>query len=411
MKLLNYLFTLLISGGVVLLNACSEGDLSSLEEQLVIAKLNIQSIEISPVSATIPINETLQFKAIGNTPQGPIDITTNPDLKWSVSNTALANISASGLVTAFKLPGTIQVSIKLTTLSAITSNISISDAPLISLDAITDKNGATLTQISVCSKLQLKVMGNYDDGIVSFKSDATDKVVWNPAAEFRNSAVKGLLSVIEIGTNSIDVNATDGGQITSPTLTLNILDDLTSIDLNASTTQLTPNSKVQFYAYRNNGIEDISDIVTWQSTDEAVVTVDSKGVVNGLSTGSANINATCNGKPSNIIAVTVIPTNKLERIEINGKPDNEPKLFILTNTEPSVTFTANEYYADGTSKIIPNDAGITWNVRTIDETGVITRDINKDEKFLATKIGITEVYATYNGLEDDVVVRVDSVAP
>lgn len=68
--------------------------------------------------------------------------------------------------------------------------------------------------------------------------------------------------------------------------------EVQAISINTSTASVAVGGKVQLFAMTSPG----SGAVTWTSATEAKATIDSNGVVTGVTTGSSVITATCNGK-------------------------------------------------------------------------------------------------------------------
>jgi hypothetical protein len=153
------------------------------------------------------------------------------------------------------------------------------------------------------------------------------------------------------------------------------------------------NSSQQYSAtglYTDGSSGNITSQVVWNSSNPAVASVSSDGVVTALADGIANITASLQG----IISVSVeLTVNSLISISISDWSGvGAPR--ILTSLPIGSTWNvyATGIYSDGSTADIRNEvAWISSNpeVATIDSGGIITGVSNGDDNITASLYGIT----------------------
>lgn len=204
----------------------------------------LDSIQVSPVNATVILPATQQFTATGvYSDSHTQDLTSTAT--WSSSDPNVATIdSSTGLATAVG-HGTTTIS---ATFNAVTGSTSFTVVALTSI-AISPSN----PNVVFGSKLQLTATGIYSDGNTR---DFTATAAWNSTnmgAATVNAT--GLVTSVHEGTTTIQ--ATQSGVTGSTQLT--VIDDV-SISISPSSTSLTVNSTQQF-TVNVTGASDTS--VTW----------------------------------------------------------------------------------------------------------------------------------------------------
>ncbi|MNK18571.1 Leupeptin-inactivating enzyme 1 precursor [compost metagenome] len=215
-------------------------------------------------TATICAGATTQLTGSG------IPATANP---WTSSNTAVATVSNTGLVTGVS-GGT--VTITYTNSSGCLDN-----------EVVTVNGLPTITGSDVCIGATTQLNG-------SGTANATNPwVSSNPAVATINAT--GLVNGISAGTVTITYTNSNG---CSNTMTLNVLGTPTiSGTLNACVGATTQLSATGIPAATN----------PWTSSNPAVATVSNTGLVTGISAGTATITFTNSGSCQNTALVTINP--------------------------------------------------------------------------------------------------------
>lgn len=169
--------------------------------------------------------------------------------------------------------------------------------------------------------------------------------------------VIGLIASLAVGMASCGSNKT-----TTPTLSSIALTPNPSGNLTVSYSQTFQSTGT----YSDGSTTDITTLVTWDSSDPAVATINSNGSATGVEVGTANITASLDGITSPAITLNVI---SLSSIVVTPNPPDD---LAVGSTEQ---FTAVGYEWTGSKDDI--NSQVTWasdntGVATISSTGLAT---------------------------------------
>jgi hypothetical protein len=230
----------------------------------------LQSIAITPGSATIAQATTQAFTATGSYSDGSTkDLTATA--QWSCLLPNLATVSSSsptqGLATGISA-GTVVISASLGNVSN-SAQLTVTGATVSSL-AITPASAT----IGFENQQQYKAIATFSD---TSTQDVTNLANWTiaPSGPFL-SAYSGLAIGSSVGT-SFDVNASFGGQSTStltipPTLNVD-LSNLVSVAIlpaNPTIANNTPSTLSAIGTFSDGSTRDVTSIATWVSSDDTV---------------------------------------------------------------------------------------------------------------------------------------------
>ena len=230
----------------------------------------LQSIAITPGSATIAQATTQAFIATGSYSDGSTkDLTATA--QWSCLLPNLATVSSSsptqGLATGISA-GTVVISASLGNVSN-SAQLTVTGATVSSL-AITPASAT----IGFENQQQYKAIATFSD---TSTQDVTNLANWTiaPSGPFI-SAYSGLAIGSSVGT-SFDVNASFGGQSTStltipPTLNVD-LSNLVSVAIlpaNPTIANNTPSTLSAIGTFSDGSTRDVTSIATWVSSDDTV---------------------------------------------------------------------------------------------------------------------------------------------
>ncbi|NLA25950.1 MAG: Ig domain-containing protein [Firmicutes bacterium] len=240
------------------------------------------------------LNESSLSLAIGDTFQLGIavfpDGTSAEDIVWSSSDEAVAAVDSAGLVSA--------VSAGQAVITAATKDGNFTAACTVT---VTDPAGGM-----VLNESSLSLAGDTFQLVVTFlPGGATiEDIVWSSSDEAVATVDSaGLVSAVSAGQAVITAATKDGSFATTCTVT--VTDPAGSMVLNESSLFLAAGDAFQLVVTTFPGGATIEDIV-WSSSDEAVATVDSAGLVSALKAGQAVITAaTKDGNFTAICAVRV----------------------------------------------------------------------------------------------------------
>jgi hypothetical protein len=368
----------LVAALILTMTACSGSATTKSTATLV-------SISVTPYSpANLAVGSTQRFVATGIYSDGTTPNIT-AQVTWTSSNSSIASL-ATGLATG--------VAIGSTSITASQSGIT---SPSVTLTVITSASGLSSIAITPAFPVDLGVgasqpltaVGTYADGTTA---DITAKVTWISsntavAAVFANGAVTGE------GGGTANITAALSG-ITSTSLKLTVK-AVSSILLTpaASPRNLDIGAVQQFTAiatYSNGASSDISNQVTWLSSNTQVATIYANGLATGIAAGSAGITATLGGVTSPSTTLVVQP---LSSIAISPASPNNLAVGATQH------FTAIGTFADGSLMDITSQ--VTWssataNIATITAGGAATGVKTGIDKIMATMAGITSQPVTLN---------------
>ena len=215
------------------------------------------------------------------------------------------------------------------------------------------------------------------------------KISWSSDNEEVATAENGVVTSHKAGTATITVTTADGGYTAACIITVK---DLTveGITLDKQEADVEAGNCI---ALRTSFIPDkiLTANVTWSSDNETIATVNSYGIVNAISEGTANITATTDNGLTAVCTVTVTPSTRgedfvsVEGLEITGASSTEIQLdgaltlsvIVLPEnaTNPNVIWTStNPSVAsiDDTGKVTLNHAGQVTFIATSESTGIST---------------------------------------
>ena len=318
----------------------------------------VVSRSITPVNPVIPVGLDQQFKATQTWSDGSteeIDI----NYFWKSSNTSVATIDdlvilpegGFAVIATAVAPGTTTITVEPSSNAAASTTLTVSSATLSSILITPDQASwpAGFTQ-------QFKAMGTYSDGRTY---DITKKVRWG-SSDISKVAVdssKGLATTLKAGTSTIMATMVLGGISGSTTLTVSSA-TLSSILITPVNPVIPVGLDQQFKAtgtYSDGASYDITNMVTWSSSDTSKVTVSPLGLAtNRKIAGTTTITATRGG----ISGSTVLTAQGVVQTGLSASV-NWPQGFSGWTTCQA---TATASYSDGTTQDVTTQ--VTWSAKS-----------------------------------------------
>jgi uncharacterized protein YjdB len=307
---------------------------------LTVSLANLVSVAIKPVNPTIAQSTSLSLAVTGTFTDGSTRTLTAQVSSWTSSAPAVATMSgnrANGLS-----PGQTTITANIGSVSGSTTLI-VTNATLVSLAVA--PSGASLQP---AAKLTFTAVGTFSDASTQ---DLSSQVVWassNTAA----ATVNNLGTVTGLAAGTANVSATMLTKTGSAPLTVTSA-TLTSIAITGNPFT-APGAVVHYIAtgsYSDGSQQNITQAVTWSSSDSTVATVNSNGFATGQGTGSVTITAT-QGSVSGTTDL-VVTSSQLVSIAVSS-PNPGSKLAEQT----SVQLKAVGTFADGTTQNLTTSA--TW---------------------------------------------------
>ena len=132
----------------------------------------------------------------------------------------------------------------------------------------------------------------------------------------------GLATGVSAGGSNITASM-DGVTSNTAALTVTVPPTLQSIDVTPTDASIDEGQTQQYTAtgnYSDSGTQDLTNSVTWNSSDSLVATIDISGLATGVSAGGSNITASMNGVTSNTAMLTVQAPNGGVCVNPGGAP-------------------------------------------------------------------------------------------
>jgi N-acetylneuraminic acid mutarotase len=377
-----------VNSGTVTITATS-GSVSG-TASLTVTAASLTSIVVTPATPSIARGTTQQFIATGTFSDSTTqDLTSS--VTWSSSDPTVAPISnaggSRGLATGANT-GTVTITAALNNVSG-TATLTVTAATLSSLN-VTPASPV----IARGTTQQFTATGTFSDGSTQ---DLTASVTWTSGSTtVATITPAGLATGANVGNSTITATL---GSVSGST-TLNVTSaTLTSLIVTPSNPSIPRGTTQQFTAtgtYSDSTTQDITSLVTWASATPAVATISnaagSRGLANGLNTGSSTITATLGGV-SGTTTLTVTGAVLTGIAVTPGSPT------IAKGTTQA--FTATGTYSDNTTADIT--ALVSW---LSGNTGVAT--ISAAGLASGVNTGTSTITATLNGVTGTATLNVTS---
>ncbi|WP_429164374.1 beta strand repeat-containing protein [Aeromonas rivipollensis] len=337
--------------------------------------LTVSQLQIIPATVQLAIGTTTRLTAIATfADQSTQDVSSQ--VGWLSSNTAVATVDSTGLVTGVAA-GSTTLSASLLGVTASTS-IQVNNTSVSALQVI-----PAVTTIALGTKSQLQAIATFADGSTQ---DVSSQVQWSSHDPFI-AGVDSLGLVTGSGIGQATVTATLGAISRSATLTVtNAI--ATALQVIPPTASLPKGTKLQFQAiatFSDNSSQDVTNQVNWNSSDISVATIDLNGEATAFSEGGADISANFLGVTSNTVLLVVTnATVSSIQVVLNGGSGNLAK-------GSSVQFNAQAVLSDGSTLDVSSQAA--WF--SSDQTKVT---INAQGLATGIAVGTSTISASLNGV-------------
>ena len=314
-----------------------------------------QGISLNKTSETLDMSgtKTLQLSV---TAYNPTTSNVNTGITWSSSNSNIASVSTSGLVTA-KTNGKATITATTTNGKTASCSILVQTSPT---SVTLNKTSETL-DMSGTTTVQLTATINPGSANINTGKSWSSS---NPGVATVNSST-GLVTAKANGTATITVRTGNGKtascSITVHTNPTSVSISPTSVPLDTEGIQFPKTTKLTAKAKPDSA--DVNTGIKWSSDNPSVATVDSSGNVKAVGYGTANIKATAQNEKMAQCSVTVTTSISGLSVSPTSKTLNVGEKLDLSNSVTKTPSTARE--------------GITWtssnsSIASVSQTGVIT---------------------------------------
>ena len=242
------------------------------------AVVPVIGVSLDKITAELTAGQTLQLTAT----IAP-DNATNKNILWTSSNTSVANVNSSGLVSAVAEGSAIITVTAEDGNKTSTCSVTVKSAVVPVIGVSLDKTTAELT---AGQTLQLAATVTPDN--------ATNKdVIWSSSNTSVATVNKvGIVNAVASGSVIITVRTVDGEKTATCSITINAADvSVTGVSLNKIETALKVGGTMILTAIVTPDNAS-NKKVTWQSSNTSIATVNSNGVVKAVTAGVANITVT-----------------------------------------------------------------------------------------------------------------------
>jgi uncharacterized repeat protein (TIGR03803 family) len=347
-------FTVLMAFGVATLAGC--GDDGS-------GGPDIFAIQITATHASIAKGTSTQLTATAVFyDNSHADVTSN--MTWTSSNEAVATVSSSGTVSAVGT-GNVTISGTCTTPSvcgSFSSSLIVTVTPA-TLASITLT--PPIPSIAAGTSQQFTATGTFSDNTTqNLSADLT----WTSSnTSLATVSSTGLASTAGAGTGTATITATCSVASVcsnlSGTATLTVTPaTLSSITLSASSSSIAAGATEQFTAtgnFSDNATQNLSADVNWTSSNTAVTTVSSSGLVSAVGAGTATITVACKvaGTCGSVSGTSTVTVTQATLASIAVTPASPSIALGLTEN-----FTATGTYSDNSTHNLTGQ--VTWTSAT-----------------------------------------------
>lgn len=353
-----------------------------------VSAAELVAIAVSPEVATLAKGTSSAFAALGLLTDGTRQVLTD-QVTWSSSDDAIATVSnaagSHGLVTGVEV-GSVTLSASFSGVSG-SAAVAVSAATLISIDIV-----PFVTSIASGTHVQFSAFGNYSD---DSGQELTAEVTWSSSdpsvVTISNAAGEsGLATGANLGTATI--TAAFGGVVES--VELAVTDALLESILVTPTNSSVPAGTACIFqatgVFSDGETQDITELVTWSSSDGSVATVSntsgSKGSVQCVRAGTTQISAAHSGTTS----TTTLTVSAATLVSIDVSP--------ATATVPagySLTLQASGTYSDGSIRDLNPE--VVWTSSN-PGAATISNSAGTEGRVTGVAPGTTTLSATLPGM-------------
>ena len=266
---------------------------------LIVSTATLSSITVAPATATLAVNANLALQATGKFSDGSTQSITTVSTFTSL-DTTIATVSEN-IVTGESInPNPVTINCTLGGQIG-TATVTVEGFTAITITAPNKGTVAENTSIA------LTATGTLTDGTTQ---NITNSVLWtssNPSLATMSNSSGSYGWANGIAPGSVTVIAAFGGQV--GVASLNVTDaTLSTITITPANPSVNLGARQQFSAkgtFSDLSTEDLTQQVTWTSSDPAVAIINSAGLALTTGTGSSSIGAALNGVTATSANITV----------------------------------------------------------------------------------------------------------
>jgi hypothetical protein len=253
-----------------------------------VSSATLQSIAVTPASATISPLASLQYTATGtfsnSTTQNLTTVAT-----WASSLTSVATITPSGLATGVA-SGSSNITATLGAISSPSAALTVTSSPLVSIAV-----SCTSPQIAQGTSEFCSAMGTFGDGTTQSLTNLASWTSSLPSVATVSNSTRGQVNGVSAGTTTL--TAYVNGIVGTTNLAVSNA-TLTSITVTPGSPTIHVGATQGFAAvghFNDGTTQTLTSFVTWTSSSPAVAIISTAGVATSAGTGTTTITAALSG--------------------------------------------------------------------------------------------------------------------
>ncbi len=301
---------------------------------MVVNSATLTSLQLVPPALNFAVGTTQQFLVLGYYSDGSVGDVTSATT-FSSSDTSVVTITSYGLATGL-VPGSAQIGATVGGQTTTTQSVTVTPATLVSIAV-----SPTHVTFAAGTTQQFTAIGTFSDGTTQ---DLSSEVIWtssNPQAltiDQFGYATGGGSGLVQITAAFEGLSATTGTVwVTSATL-----QNLTISPTSASIAKTTVQQFTATGTFSDGTTQNLSNVVSWSSSNGAIVSISAAGLAVGNSPGSAQLTASYRGLSASTASFQVTSATLTSLSFSPASPSIAP------GTEAQVTVTGT--FSDGTTQ-------------------------------------------------------------
>ena len=336
---------------------------------LSVTSATLQSLEISPSNPTIAAGTQQTFTVTGHYSDGLTRDLTD-QVAWASSTSSIAKTSGDAGNFSGVSTGTARITAIIGSIVGFT-DLTVSAATLTSITL-------SPTSVSMASGYtrQFSATGHFSD---SSSQDITNAVIWQSSdptvASIDNAINHGLLTTLAAGSTTVTASLSGISQGTGVTVSAATLSSITIQLPNSPMNAGTEQSATATAHYSDSTSLDVTNAVTWSSSDDSVALISNAtnehGLITALGAGSTTLGATLDGVSASTTLNVTNDANAPVSLSLLASPN-----VILNDGSDTTTITITALPADSSGAVADGtviDVVVTDNGATTPHTLHTTR--------------------------------------